>query len=91
MKRVIALPDEHLAIVGPIVYINGTPLKEPYAHSKIMETPPLQGQVPEGTVWVMGDNRTQSKDSRYFNSIPESKIVGRAFFRVWPPGRIGAL
>ncbi|MFM8895996.1 MAG: signal peptidase I [Actinomycetales bacterium] len=47
--------------------------------------------VPQGSVWVMGDNRPDSKDSRYFGPIPESSIVGRAFVRVWPFGRFGLL
>ncbi|MSZ14589.1 MAG: signal peptidase I, partial [Actinobacteria bacterium] len=44
-----------------------------------------------GQVWVMGDNRSDSKDSRYFGSIDQSTIVGRAFVTVWPLGRFGLL
>ena len=40
--------------------------------------------IPDGQVWVMGDNRTQSEDSRYFGPIEQSTIVGRAFVRLWP-------
>ena len=47
--------------------------------------------VPEGDVWVMGDNRNDSKDSRYFGPIDEDTIVGRAFVVVWPLNRVGLL
>jgi signal peptidase I len=47
--------------------------------------------VPRGEVWVMGDNRTQSRDSRFFGPIKKSTIVGHAYLRVWPPSRLGGL
>jgi signal peptidase I len=99
VKRVIGLPGETVTISDNHVLINGQVLDEPYlpegtqtAAVGTYPCPPSNPcQIPEGHVWVMGDNRPDSKDSRYFNSIPESKIVGRAFFRVWPLGRIGPL
>ena len=99
VKRVIGLPGETVTISDNHVLINGNVLDEPYlpegTQTQNVGTYPCPPsnpcQIPEGHVWVMGDNRIDSKDSRYFNSIPESKIVGRAFFRVWPLGRIGAL
>jgi signal peptidase I len=47
--------------------------------------------IPEGQVWVMGDNRGHSEDSRWFGPIPESTIVGRASARIWPPNRLDGL
>jgi signal peptidase I len=48
-------------------------------------------EVPSETVWVMGDNRTKSQDSRYIGPVPVSDIVGRSFVIIWPPSRIGGL
>lgn len=100
IKRVIGLPGESVAFDNGSVYINGQPLEESYlpagtvtsaanAPNKCTLQDPCV--VPEGDVWVMGDNRGDSKDSRYFGPIDENSIVGRAFVRVWPLGRFGLL
>ena len=74
------------------MYVNGKRLDEPYLPDGTV-TSNLDDPVtvPEGEVWVMGDNRTNSEDSRAFGPIDEDTIVGRAFMVMWPPGRIGAL
>jgi signal peptidase I len=79
------------------VTVNGTPLNEPY----IFENSPLSKDdqrgfhgpvhVPKGQLFVMGDHRGDSSDSRMNGTIPESKVIGRAFIRVWPISRIGLL
>ncbi len=88
IKRVIALPGEHLEIKDGKVYINGNELKEEYL-SDTVKTENMDGAfydlvVPEGTVFVMGDNRSGSSDSRMFGCIPYSKIEGKVVFRFWP-------
>lgn len=100
IKRVIGLPGEQVAFDGGHVYIDGELLEEGYlpegtvttaANAPNKCTLEAPCSVPDGEVWVMGDNRGDSKDSRYFGTIPESTIVGRAFIKVWPLGRFGLL
>lgn len=100
IKRVIALPGESLVIEENGIYVNGRKVHEPYLPSGTVtstDASPLKCTeeqpcvVPQESVWVMGDNRTNSRDSRWFGPISEKKIVGRAFMRVWPFNRFGAL
>ncbi len=100
IKRVIGLPGETVTITDNHVLINGVPLDEPYlppgtktdgTGTPVPCDPAHPCHIPDGQVWVMGDNRTNSSDSRFFGPIPESKIVGRAFVRLWPLGRLGGL
>ena len=88
IKRVIALPGENIQIKEGKVYINGNELKEEYL-PKGIQTHSSGGQfidliVPEGTIFVMGDNRGNSGDSRMFGCIPYNKIEGKVVLRFWP-------
>ena len=84
IKRVVGLPGERIEGRDGDVYIDGDLLEEPYLADGA-ETTGLEPQtVPEGHVFVMGDNRGDSMDSRVFHAINEDLIVGRAFVRVWP-------
>ena len=88
IKRVIGLPGEHIKIENGKVYINGNELQEPYLQEGVI-TDDLNGAftdiiVPENTVFVMGDNRGQSTDSRRFGCIPLEKIESKVLFRFWP-------
>jgi signal peptidase I len=84
IKRVVGLPGERIESRDGAVYIDGDLLEEPYLADGA-ETTGLEPQtVPEGHVFVMGDNRGDSMDSRVFHAIDEDLIVGRAFVRVWP-------
>jgi signal peptidase I len=84
IKRVIALPGERVEARGGHVYVNGRRVVEPYLPRGLRtgDFPPQV--VEEGRLWVMGDNRGNSTDSRVFGTIPESDVVGRAVVRVWP-------
>lgn len=103
IKRVIALPGETIAFSDGQVLIDGNPYYEPYVDRSITSTSGQLMQcanephavdyclVPEGTVFVMGDNRESSTDSRTFGPIEIDSIVGRAFIKLWPLGDIGLL
>jgi signal peptidase I len=91
IKRVIALPGETLEVKDCKVYINGQPLQESYVKDWNRTcTFPAQ-KIPANEVFVMGDNRDDSQDSRYFGPISEHLIVGRAFVIVWPLTHLGWL
>jgi signal peptidase I len=88
IKRVIGLPGETISGSGGQVSINGKVLKESYLPrgTSTADFPPTP--VPKDQYFVMGDNRGNSKDSRYIGSIPGNLIVGRAFVRVWPLSKL---
>jgi signal peptidase I len=98
IKRVIALPGETVGVVDGVVHIDGVPLEEPYLAAGTA-TPEFFAEsgcvpdcvVPEGHLFVLGDNRTNSDASNHFGFVPFDDVVGRAFVRVWPPGEIGGL
>jgi signal peptidase I len=92
IKRVIGLPGDTIeARDDGRIYIDDKPLDEPYLKAGTVTDRLPRQTVPEGQVFVMGDNRGDSKDSRFFGAIDQSLIVGRAFIRVWPPSRIKIL
>jgi len=93
IKRVIALPGEHVQIKDGYVYINGKQLQEDYLADGIV-TDMERGVyddfiVPENTVFAMGDNRPQSTDCRIFGCIPLEKIESTLSFRFWPLNLFG--
>ncbi len=94
IKRIIGLPGDTVSMQGETVYINGEPLQQPYVTEPLppgYQFGPLE--VPADSIFVMGDNRPNSRDSRYpdVGSIPEELIVGKAWFRVWPFDVFGAV
>jgi len=102
IKRVVGLPGQTIYVANCRVYINGKPLKQPYLPRgwQLATSPycttwtpsyPNPYKVPLGHYFVMGDNRKDSYDSRYWGPLPSNYIVGRAFLRVWPPSRVGSL
>lgn len=94
LKRVIALPDDEIAIDAEgNVYINGEILEEPYVTEKELGDCDLEFpyKVPGTSYFVMGDRRSNSVDSRnsVLGSIPQEDIVGKVFIRAWPLSRFG--
>jgi signal peptidase I len=100
VKRVIGLPGETISLQDGSVYINGRLLPEPFLQPAIRTDtypgPSNNGyalhhpyRIPAGEVFVMGDNRPESCDSRYWGPIRESTIVGKVDMRIWPMSRLG--
>lgn len=91
IKRVIGLPGESVEFRACTVYINGAPLTEPYIDPVVQArdgcgSDQIALVVPDNTVFVMGDHRGQSSDSRAFGPVAESMLIGRAFVIIWPVG-----
>jgi signal peptidase I len=91
IKRVIAIEGQTVTAKNGKLYVDGKQLDEPYLAPGTETVMNDTVKVPKGEVWVMGDNRTQSRDSRFFGPIKKSSIIGHAYFRVWPPSRLGGL
>jgi signal peptidase I len=96
IKRVIATEGQVVDLQDGYVYVDGVAIDEPYVEGK--PTYPLDGHssnleenvtfpytVPAGCFWVMGDNRTNSLDSRYFGVVPRTSVTSKALFIFWPP------
>lgn len=93
IKRVIATGGQTVDVKDGSVWVDGKRLVEPYIHGKPNQlgTIRLPLQIPEGYVWLMGDNRTNSGDSRFFGPVPLSKVKGHAVWTYWPPSEFGSL
>jgi signal peptidase I len=91
VKRVIGLPGETVEGRDGHIYINDRKLDEPYLPDGTVTGTFAAVTIPSNSIWVMGDNRSASRDSRFFGPIPESSVVGRVFIRIWPLKRVGFL
>ncbi len=93
LKRVVGVPGDHITIAGGRVFVNGSPLVEPYlAASAAAASAPADGVdvvVPRGDVFVLGDNRGHSRDSKAFGPIPLGALRGRVWLIVGD-GRLAA-
>ena len=90
IKRVIGLPGETISMKKGTVYINGEPLNEPYISEKpVGSFNPFV--IPDGTIFLMGDNRNNSNDSRFWGPLPLRNIIGVAEFRYYPLNDMGVL
>ncbi|MFD1735796.1 signal peptidase I [Bacillus salitolerans] len=97
IKRIIGLPGDHVSYKNDVLYINGEPVEEPYlqtAKNEIVDSPLTydfeleeltgQNEVPDGHLFVMGDNRRFSKDSRSIGFVPMDKVIGKTGIVFWP-------
>jgi signal peptidase I len=101
IKRVIGLPGDSIKIIKGHAYINGKMLDEPYINKQQSCEDPAsftmsctfsrEFVIPPGMYFMMGDNRNNSDDSRFWGPIPKSSMVGEAFATYWPISRIGGL
>lgn len=97
IKRIIGLPGDTVVIQGEKVYVNGREVQEPYISAATnlefgwyaQEGAPIT--VPDGHLWVMGDNRPRSSDSREFGPIKYESVVGQVFYRYFPFDRMGKM
>ena len=94
VKRVVGLPGDHLRIVDGHVIRNGRRERDSYISACDQDAAcnfPGTIVVPKGDFYMMGDNRPDSEDSRYWGPVPRAWLIGKAFMAYWPPDRIGAL
>jgi signal peptidase I len=92
VKRVVGLPGDTIAVVNGHVVRNGRPLNEPYASSCAGAECNLNPiRIPAGSYFLMGDNRGNSDDSRFWGPVPREWIIGKAVVSYWPPRELGIL
>ena len=90
VKRLIGLPGEKVSERDGVVYIDGQQLEEPYIQDVRRDhEAPREWLVPKGDYFFMGDNRSESCDSRVWGPVPRKNLIGEVFFVYWPPNRIG--
>lgn len=97
IKRIIALPGQRVRIINSEVYVNNELVGESYISAPTMLFEGgfikngIEETVPEGYLFVMGDNRPRSSDSREFGFIPVKDVIGKVFFRYFPPQKFGVM
>jgi signal peptidase I len=93
VKRVVGVPGDNVKVVRGSLYVNGERWEEAYLNYELPDKESAYGPitVPEGHIFVMGDNRADSADSRYIGPVPLNYLVGKAFVRVWPLEQVGFL
>ena len=92
IKRVVGVAGDEVEVRNGTLLVNGEAREEPYLNRNLPFNDSYgPSEVPEGHVFVMGDNRANSADSRVFGPLPIENIEGEAFVRFWPPLRIGSL
>jgi len=90
MKRVVGLAGDTVEVRDGVLFVNGDRKAEPYVDYGLTDSTFFgPARVPRDHVFVMGDNRSNSKDSRSFGAVPEDDLLGRVFVRFWPLDRAG--
>ena len=90
IKRIIALPGDTVEVKMGIVYVNGSPLDEPYI--KAQPSYSLHAKkIPDNDYFVLGDNRNNSNDSHNDWTVPRQNIIGKAWLSIWPPAQWGLI
>ncbi len=93
IKRVVGIPGDTVEVRDGVLFVNGERWQEPYVSDRFPDSS-FYGptEIPEGRVFVMGDNRPNSRDSRFFGPVPiEENVEGEAFVVFWPPSEIKRL
>jgi len=91
IKRVVGLPGETIEGRNGNIFIDGKPLDEPYLPPDVRSRDFPPEKIPPKKIYVLGDNRQDSRDSTFFHAVEESAIVGRAFVKIWPLNDLGLL
>ena len=91
IKRVVAVGGDTVEVKGGFLFVNGLQVDEPYLVSEGLMPDFAAVVVPPESVFVMGDNRAVSYDSRKFGAIPEEDLLGEAVIRIWPLSRLGSI
>jgi signal peptidase I len=86
VKRIVAVAGDRVAVTDGRLYVNDVPQEEPYLLEQDMRGEMAEITVPDGHVFVMGDNRNNSGDSRMFGPVPTDSLIGSAFVIYWPVG-----
>ena len=89
VKRVVGIPGDHLYSKGNTMYVNGKPYVERWTHTEPFGKPLAPTTVPANDYFMIGDNHSDSCDSRYWGFVPRANIIGKVFVRLWPLSRIG--
>jgi signal peptidase I len=89
VKRVIAVEGDVLTILWGAVLLNAEPLEEPYISQAMLPEQPAAYPLKQGELFLMGDNRNESEDSRDYGPVYRDRVMGRVFYRILPLGRIG--
>ena len=91
IKRLIGLPGDVIEVKKGALYRNGKRMNEPYLNDNEIGYTMEPTKVPEGKLFVFGDNRNDSRDSHMWGALERKRVIGKAMVRFWPPARFGTL